>query len=785
MAKIDTDIPVITGTTMGDITFAPTTLLLTAGESATFFADLTVKEMVVSANWYASPTGVTQLNITCNKMSEYGATFEVDTSRVVNPETGDILVTVEGQIEGTNGGYQRFERNGTIHYIVRSMIEPDLPPIDSGTTAIENAMTFTPSQLTISAGTSGVVNTSMSSNKIVTSAVWTAVDVKNSGIGISVKKVNNLATTTTIDASNLTGATSGTIRFDVSGEYIEHIESSVAIPFTDSFIYPYNILKKQVIVDSDPVISLTNTTVSVPFNTTKTVTASVSMNEQIISTDWSFTTTGTYMVCTLENNTSTSVGIKLNSANLIQDENGTIIITANVLYLSGDGTQKRKTVSKSLTYLGVGPTVEPEQPEPEVGIKGELYANPVKVIINKTPKIVAVNSTENVVDWTYTDNQLLTISLMDAGLKFANFKIEPKTYDRNDSTIAVFRAYYDKDKTIYSEVVVEVETQVDKILPVWQDNLIEFDESLGDRVEYTLVDVETNNVIYSGKVNKLPNSDKVSIDVSKIVGNYLSNPFPYITLNTTNVFVLNDYAKTVDVMVGGNIVETVTIYNSWGYEDIPKNNIISDPIRKVVDRRQFFICSVYNPSAIFKNVQYILRGSGSELYKYGISATHKRQTLLIDGTLSNYPQYDTLKVGNTVYKIIDSCAEWCLYYSNAYGGWDSLLVNGNVKKSDKISSQYYKKSYNNKTYEFEKTKYLNTITPSYVLYTDYFNDDEQSRFHHLIESTEVYLHNLNTNEFLPVNITNTTCDYTTYTNNGKKKWYNTINVDVAQEHLRK
>ena len=80
---------------------------------------------------------------------------------------------------------------------------------------------------------------------------------------------------------------------------------------------------------------------------------------------------------------------------------------------------------------------------------------------------------------------------------------------------------------------------------------------------------------------------------------------------------------------------------------------------------------------------------------------------------------------------------------------------------------------------------MNVITSNFVLYTDYFNDDEQSRFHHLLESTEVYLHNLNTNEILPVNITNSSCDYTTFTNNGKKKWYNTINVEVAQERIRK
>jgi hypothetical protein len=135
--------------------------------------------------------------------------------------------------------------------------------------------------------------------------------------------------------------------------------------------------------------------------------------------------------------------------------------------------------------------------------------------------------------------------------------------------------------------------------------------------------------------------------------------------------------------------------------------------------------------------------------------------------------------------IIDSCYDYCLYYCNAYGGWDSLLIKGNVKRTDNIDSKYYKKNFNNTTQDFEKKKFVNLITPTYTLHTDWFNDDEQSRLHHLLESTEVYLHNLVTDKIEPVNITNTQCEYKTFTNNGKRKWSNTINVEVAQSRIRR
>ena len=135
--------------------------------------------------------------------------------------------------------------------------------------------------------------------------------------------------------------------------------------------------------------------------------------------------------------------------------------------------------------------------------------------------------------------------------------------------------------------------------------------------------------------------------------------------------------------------------------------------------------------------------------------------------------------------INDSCYDYCLYYCNAFGGWDSLLVDGNVKKVDKIESKYYNKAFNNTRQDFEKKKFANVITPQYTLHTGWFNDDEQSRLHHLLESTEVYLHNLNTDEVVPVNITNNSCEYKTFTNNGKKKFNNTINVEVAQTKVRR
>lgn len=52
----------------------------------------------------------------------------------------------------------------------------------------------------------------------------------------------------------------------------------------------------------------------------------------------------------------------------------------------------------------------------------------------------------------------------------------------------------------------------------------------------------------------------------------------------------------------------------------------------------------------------------------------------------------------------DGKKDYVLYYVNAYGGWDSLLVGGNVMKRDEFTSHTYRNKNRG------KVKYLNEIS---------------------------------------------------------------------------
>ena len=137
--------------------------------------------------------------------------------------------------------------------------------------------------------------------------------------------------------------------------------------------------------------------------------------------------------------------------------------------------------------------------------------------------------------------------------------------------------------------------------------------------------------------------------------------------------------------------------------------------------------------------------------------------------------------GETIdYKV--TSGDYVLYYSNAYGGWDSILLTGKVKKTDEIEHLNYKRR-SNSQYKFSKINYQNNITPTWSLNTGISVNG--SKMYHLLESTMVYLHNLETNEIIPVVITNSQCEYLTRRNNGKRPFFYTITVEESNTKLRK
>lgn len=337
------------------------------------------------------------------------------------------------------------------------------------------------------------------------------------------------------------------------------------------------------------------------------------------------------------------------------------------------------------------------------------------------------------------------------------------------------------------------------IFPIAQDVLVNY-ASNESFLEYNIS--VNNNIIYSGKSYKYPDSNNISFYLNKVCYNFLNSnlpdDFPFNGYST-NIFKLNNYATEFDLTTtaGNSLIGSYVFYNSYDYDfsdlnskiNMYNNIVISHPVKYEIDRRQYFLYTLFQQYDLDTPVtlSYKLKNSknGNEQILLSTPISDLGAYLLIDNTLFQYPDFDTIEINGDTYKIVDSCAEYCLYYLNASGGWDSLLITGNNIKTDDISQNFYNKSFNNTTIEFEKKNYLNIITSSYKFYTSYLTDEQASRMYNLIESNEVYLHNLSTNVIKPVNITDTSFEYKTFTNQQRKKFYYEINVEESQGKIRR
>jgi len=321
--------------------------------------------------------------------------------------------------------------------------------------------------------------------------------------------------------------------------------------------------------------------------------------------------------------------------------------------------------------------------------------------------------------------------------------------------------------------------------PIWKDIEIQTEKEV---LNYSIT--KSGELIYTGRSIILPNEDINNINLNRLCADYIGQKLPngikegdYKLENYANEFIVTD-------LDDNTVLEKYTFRDDWSYKT-NESYFLNNPIKYryvnkvkyiVADIRQLLPISIYRLSGSNSKIDNVVIPTSTEYQSLKIMDLSKHTTNSIYATNTRMigEVEDSIRV-----EIKETDYNYCLYYKNAFGGYDYYLIDGNVTKNDNISANYYTNYANNTKQEFEKKKYLNRITSNYTLYTDYFTEDEQERFEDLITSTEVYLHNFKTNEILPVNVTNTSFSHKTFTNNGKKLWYNIINVEVAREFYRR
>lgn len=338
------------------------------------------------------------------------------------------------------------------------------------------------------------------------------------------------------------------------------------------------------------------------------------------------------------------------------------------------------------------------------------------------------------------------------------------------------------------------------IVPIWKDYFVNLGTS--EVIPFRIrVQDQSGKIIYSGKSHIKPGETNNTIRINDICADYLTNALPALSQAEFSAlsFPLNFVVEVVQQ--GWVIAGWVQFTNDWSYDDSykPATMGMSFPVNGRIDSRQWLVFTALNASTITATLTFTDGTTAQVIIPVEISADFSDDfntdfarsaraagsgTAVFD--LSAWDNVASITINGKTWEVVTDCGEWVLYYVNAYGGWDSLLIEGNTIETDTLKRHTREIEYNNRSSQNRGTlNYLNEISKVFTLHTSWLHDDESARMHHLLNSTLVYLFNINEGKFYPVVLNNTTTEYKTYKNNGGRLVNYTIDATLAQERIRR
>lgn len=306
--------------------------------------------------------------------------------------------------------------------------------------------------------------------------------------------------------------------------------------------------------------------------------------------------------------------------------------------------------------------------------------------------------------------------------------------------------------------------------PIWKDYIISV---VAEVVEFSVY--YDNNEIYTGKAYRKPNAQSIEIKINDICADFLHRSFPENFPN--NGELITPYFFNFDVATRTNDgIEATTeiqfVYD-WSFDYLSNTNterLITAPIlRKIPQGAPFIISST---------AEFMINGLPYQIELPNMLSAFTRaegESISVD-----------TREESLVYEVVGGCHRYMLYYLNAYGGWDFLLVEGKERQTDNYTRHTIEQTYNNDQSRNRGTRnYRNDIARKWVLHTLWIDDAGARNMHHLLGSTDVYLYDMQDEQLYPITIANTSCEYKSYRNNGNQLTRYDIEATLAQNLIRR
>lgn len=334
-------------------------------------------------------------------------------------------------------------------------------------------------------------------------------------------------------------------------------------------------------------------------------------------------------------------------------------------------------------------------------------------------------------------------------------------------------------------------------LPIWKDYYV----TLGTGASYEYRILAEGSVLYTGKAWKKPGSASVQIRINDVCADYLNHTLPNLSPEefTELQYPINFVVQVYDG--SWKNVSSVEFLNDWSYDYA--YNVATDgmafPINGKVDSRQWLTYTAVGVSAISAKITYKDGSSKSVSIPLEVGADFNSDfntDFVVSvrtaggGTavfnVGDYANAISIQIGNATYQVVSGCARYALYYINAHGGWDSLLIEGSHQEADDLQRYLRDVEYDNRDIQNRSKKnYINEITKKMVLNTSWMSDEQSLKMHHLMNSIDVYMYDFVTGQMIPVVVDNAQCKYKTYKGEGCKLVNYSIEVTIAHDRIRR
>lgn len=328
---------------------------------------------------------------------------------------------------------------------------------------------------------------------------------------------------------------------------------------------------------------------------------------------------------------------------------------------------------------------------------------------------------------------------------------------------AVIRFYDLEDITNYADIPV-IQGSSTYWESIWVDDI--FIPSETEDYHYAIY---ISNPHFNGYFEGLTPIPQEGININRLVDDYIYSELVQTEINNWESMYKGFCIATLyDITQGTQELETTHyLWNDWSGREkrYDYTRSLNDPINGKGCKGMIIPFCVYkdtNDSKVFSIVQ---------IDKDGVSTRLDLADPLEPFNMMTDTYYDISKVSyllddEVLYSYdMNHCGQGALIYRNRFGGWDSFLLEGNIKKTD----NYGKLNYRTKDILHHNEKRTDSvdIDCTYEAYTGWLSDEEAERLtYHLASSPKVYFQDLNhpDEEIIPVRMTLANAEYKKFRN---------------------